>query len=265
MVPSACLPMDLWAPTSMWAQPGQGYVCGQRLVSSMAEGQFRPVGGCGPPSAPKLPSETREDRTKRLFRHYTVGSYDSLTSHRYRWGRVGRWARVGVHADGTSDMEGGQSWLRRPGDEEVRGGEVLPSPPLSSAFPRQSKGNFLGWAVTVGSCLGHTWGQPGQLCSLSDGALLIPPCFPPPVIMSLTTRWLSCRNGTTRASVLCSVEPKVMKSRRPVSVWGAGVSGWQGLRPAWGVSCLCPSSLLPFLPHPCPVPWPCLPHSLSPC
>lgn len=30
----------------------------------------------------KLPSETREDRTKRLFRHYTVGSYDSLTSHR---------------------------------------------------------------------------------------------------------------------------------------------------------------------------------------
>uniref|UniRef100_G1Q3V8 Uncharacterized protein n=1 Tax=Myotis lucifugus TaxID=59463 RepID=G1Q3V8_MYOLU len=29
----------------------------------------------------KLPSETREDRTKRLFRHYTVGSYDSLTSH----------------------------------------------------------------------------------------------------------------------------------------------------------------------------------------
>lgn len=30
-----------------------------------------------------LPLETREDRTKRLFRHYTVGSYDSLTSHRY--------------------------------------------------------------------------------------------------------------------------------------------------------------------------------------
>lgn len=30
-----------------------------------------------------LPAETREDRTKRLFRHYTVGSYDSLTSHRY--------------------------------------------------------------------------------------------------------------------------------------------------------------------------------------
>nr|XP_031529416.1 SH3 and multiple ankyrin repeat domains protein 3 [Vicugna pacos] len=25
--------------------------------------------------------ETREDRTKRLFRHYTVGSYDSLTAH----------------------------------------------------------------------------------------------------------------------------------------------------------------------------------------
>ncbi|XP_026577706.1 SH3 and multiple ankyrin repeat domains protein 3 [Pseudonaja textilis] len=26
--------------------------------------------------------ETREDRTKRLFRHYTVGSYDTFTSHR---------------------------------------------------------------------------------------------------------------------------------------------------------------------------------------
>ncbi|XP_015673401.1 SH3 and multiple ankyrin repeat domains protein 3 [Protobothrops mucrosquamatus] len=28
--------------------------------------------------------ETREDRTKRLFRHYTVGSYDNFTSHRLR-------------------------------------------------------------------------------------------------------------------------------------------------------------------------------------
>ncbi|XP_066065388.1 protein SPT2 homolog isoform X2 [Chamaea fasciata] len=27
------------------------------------------------------PPETREDRTKRLFRHYTVGSYDNFTSH----------------------------------------------------------------------------------------------------------------------------------------------------------------------------------------
>ncbi len=27
-------------------------------------------------------SETREDRTKRLFRHYTVGSYDNFTSYR---------------------------------------------------------------------------------------------------------------------------------------------------------------------------------------
>ncbi|XP_049669524.1 SH3 and multiple ankyrin repeat domains protein 3 isoform X2 [Accipiter gentilis] len=44
----------------------------------------------GEPSAPLAPSgakkspsglETREDRTKRLFRHYTVGSYDNFTSH----------------------------------------------------------------------------------------------------------------------------------------------------------------------------------------
>lgn len=27
-------------------------------------------------------TETREDRTKRLFRHYTVGSYDNYTSYR---------------------------------------------------------------------------------------------------------------------------------------------------------------------------------------
>lgn len=27
-------------------------------------------------------AETREDRTKRLFRHYTVGSYDNYTSYR---------------------------------------------------------------------------------------------------------------------------------------------------------------------------------------
>ena len=30
-----------------------------------------------------LGAETREDRTKRLFRHYTVGSYDNYTSYRY--------------------------------------------------------------------------------------------------------------------------------------------------------------------------------------
>lgn len=34
-------------------------------------------------------AETREDRTKRLFRHYTVGSYDNFTSYRY-------WMHVGV-------------------------------------------------------------------------------------------------------------------------------------------------------------------------
>lgn len=64
----------------------------------MVEGQFRPLGGH---QLLKLPSETREDRTKRLFRHYTVGSYDSLTSHRYRQGQVGRWATVGMHVGGT--------------------------------------------------------------------------------------------------------------------------------------------------------------------
>ncbi|KAK4830840.1 hypothetical protein QYF61_013769 [Mycteria americana] len=32
-----------------------------------------------------IAKETREDRTKRLFRHYTVGSYDNFTSHRSWW------------------------------------------------------------------------------------------------------------------------------------------------------------------------------------
>lgn len=161
MVPSACLPMDLWAPTSMWAQPGQGCVCGQRLVSSMAEGQFRSVGECGPPSAPKLPSETREDRTKRLFRHYTVGSYDSLTSHRYRWGRVGRWARVGVHADGTSDMEGGQkrveeAWGRR---GQRRGGATQPTAVFRLPASVQGQLSRVGCAcgILFGAHMGSAW------------------------------------------------------------------------------------------------------------
>lgn len=33
--------------------------------------------------SPLCGAETREDRTKRLFRHYTVGSYDNFTSYRY--------------------------------------------------------------------------------------------------------------------------------------------------------------------------------------
>lgn len=40
-------------------------------------------GGCCPVAPHSLsPTETREDRTKRLFRHYTVGSYDNYTSYR---------------------------------------------------------------------------------------------------------------------------------------------------------------------------------------
>lgn len=49
---------------------------------SLGESQLG--GGCMTLSWSLMPPpETREDRTKRLFRHYTVGSYDSLTSHRY--------------------------------------------------------------------------------------------------------------------------------------------------------------------------------------
>lgn len=56
-----------------------------------------------------LPSETREDRTKRLFRHYTVGSYDSLSAHRYRRGgwAGGRWSQMGGEAPVGSSQRGG--------------------------------------------------------------------------------------------------------------------------------------------------------------
>ncbi|XP_017582613.1 PREDICTED: SH3 and multiple ankyrin repeat domains protein 3, partial [Corvus brachyrhynchos] len=40
--------------------------------------------------------ETREDRTKRLFRHYTVGSYDNFTSHRFGFGLRGAKAETPI-------------------------------------------------------------------------------------------------------------------------------------------------------------------------
>lgn len=64
-----------------------------------------------------LPPETREDRTKRLFRHYTVGSYDSLTSHRY-WqgcGHMGTLAGPSIShergCEGVWRWEVGEEWV----------------------------------------------------------------------------------------------------------------------------------------------------------
>lgn len=168
------------------------------------------------------PSETREDRTKRLFRHYTVGSYDSLSAHRYRGA-------------------GGRGWARMRWDFRSRGlgwrgrwGEVLPGPPLFRP-PGQSGDHSQGCAVLGVVC----GGPPGQLCLLAGRVLLIVPCFPPSAIMSLTTRWLSCRNGTTRALVLCSGGPKVTKG---------DVSRWQGCAQLQAFSfCVLPL-LLPLFP-----------------
>ena len=80
----------------MWAQPGQGHVCGQRLVARTGEGGSGQLEDETLRQFLNLPSETREDRTKRLFRHYTVGSYDSLSAHRYRRGgwAGGRWGQM---------------------------------------------------------------------------------------------------------------------------------------------------------------------------
>lgn len=63
-----------------------------------------------------------------------------------------------------------ESWSRRPGGEEGRGGEVIPSPSLPSAFLRLSRDTFPGWAVPVGP----VWGTSGVrlLAVLSGGALL---------------------------------------------------------------------------------------------
>lgn len=197
-----------------------------------------------------LPSETREDRTKRLFRHYTVGSYDSLTSHRYRRRGRGGWAGAGLHAGRTSNTEGGrklvaEAWGRR---GQRRGGD--PQPTSAFCLPASVRGHLprVGCACRVLS--GAHLGSARWLCS--PAGLSSPPPFPPPVTMSLTTRWPSFRNGTTRALVLCSGERKVMGGGRLCEpACGAGVSGRQGWHPARGVSYLCSSSLL-FLPPPCP-------------
>lgn len=64
-----------------------------------------------------LPPETREDRTKRLFRHYTVGSYDSLTSHRYQQGC----RHMGTQAGPSISYERGRQgvWRWEVGEEWV--------------------------------------------------------------------------------------------------------------------------------------------------
>lgn len=104
MVPSAFSPRTagprtpgFGPPTSMWALPCQGRVRERACMRVRVCVRARDGRGSGGGSRHvedetlcqllNLPSETREDRTKRLFRHYTVGSYDSLSAHRYRWGR----------------------------------------------------------------------------------------------------------------------------------------------------------------------------------
>lgn len=115
----------------------------------------------------------------------------------------------------------------------------------------------------MGSCLGHTWGSawPATL----SGRLLTPLCFPLSAIMSLTTRWPSCRNGTTRALVLCCGGPKVMKGGgqcQCVRGWGVKLAG-KLLKTAWGIFSvsLCSAPLFSSLPHPYPLP---LPYDLTP-
>lgn len=121
-----------------------------------------------------LPPETREDRTKRLFRHYTVGSYDSLTSHRY-------WRGL----DTTGTLAG-----PRVSEERVWGG---------GRWGREWVVSYPGGSAWLSARLpAHTPPPPTQ------------PCSPLSVITSLMTRWPSCRNGTMRVLASFSGEPKVM-------------------------------------------------------
>lgn len=132
-------------------------------------------------------------------------------------------------------------------------------PPLSSAFlcgPRAAGGVGCACGVLFRAHPGLAWPA-----VLSGRALLTPPCFPPPVIMSLMTRWPSYRNGTMKALVLCSGEPKVMKDRRQHECVGLECQA-SGAAHCPGISGLCSSSLLSFQPHPCPTP--SVPAGLAP-
>uniref|UniRef100_A0A663E1Q2 SH3 and multiple ankyrin repeat domains protein 3 n=1 Tax=Aquila chrysaetos chrysaetos TaxID=223781 RepID=A0A663E1Q2_AQUCH len=76
-----------------YAPQGEGEIQlnrGEAVKGECGRGPWRGVGrvggwpGVAPTGSGLRPGgsrETREDRTKRLFRHYTVGSYDNFTSH----------------------------------------------------------------------------------------------------------------------------------------------------------------------------------------
>lgn len=176
MVPSAFLPPRTAGPSTPGCgplspcrhRPGQGHVCGQRLVARWSEGSGQ-LECPGPSAAQPPPQETREDRTKRPPPlHEEVGSYDSLSAHRCPEGGAGGPAR---RRGQTGRPGGGQS---------VGRGGAQPARLLHSG---QSRGDSRAGAAH-GPRLGHL------------GVFFSPLHFPSSVTMSLTTRWLSCRNGT---------------------------------------------------------------------
>lgn len=103
----------------------------------------------------------------------------------------------------------GARWGEAQGKQSAGRGGAQPARLLP---PRSVQGRLPGRALPMDPVWG-TW-----------GVFFSPLHFPSSVTMSLTTRWLSCRNGTTKALVLCSGGPKVMTR---------GVSRWRCSPPAW--------------------------------
>lgn len=176
------VPQPSYLRTAGPSTPGCGPLspCGHSQARGMCVGrgwwpaQVRGSGQleCQTPPLLNLPSETRRTGPSG-FSATTQWAPHSLSAHRYgRWREPARRGQTG-----------------RPGGSSQWGGVV---PSLRLLPPRSVQGRLPGRGAAHDPRLGHL------------KVLFSPLHFPSTVTMSLTTRWLSCRNGTTKALVLCS-------------------------------------------------------------
>lgn len=201
----------------------------------MGEGSLgRPAGGHNCPSALDTPFRDARGPDEAAFSPLHSGLLRQPHVTQVRAGTLaGGSMRMGRGAGPAVEREA-RSWSRRPGVKSLEEGEGRGPANLSSAPWPVSPGVTARWTVA---------GRPASRQDLPHSS-----CFPSSAIMSLMTKWLSCRNGTMRALVLCSGEPKVMGS------------GCRGVRQAGAVHCLGCLQLLTSAPHSA------LPHTPSlPC